>query len=53
MDKVFSIDDEIEQVLLLIEEDNSLIKKLSVGELEILNRYLNQKKDYLVESEGE
>ena len=53
MDNIFSIDHEIEQVLLLIENDHSFLSKLSIGELEILNEYLNHKKEYLTENTGE
>ena len=53
MDKIFTIDNEIEEVLKLIENDKSVINKLSVKELEILDEYLSNKKKYLTEEIGE
>ena len=53
MDNIFTIDNEIEEVLKLIENDKSAINKLSVKELEILDKYLSNKKKYLTEEFGE
>ena len=53
MDNIFTIDNEIEEVLKLIENDKSAINKLSVKELEILDEYLSNKKKYLTEEIGE
>lgn len=53
MDNIFTIDNEIEEVLKLIENDKSVINKLSVKELEILDEYLSNKKKYLTEEIGE
>ena len=53
MDNIFTIDNEIEEVLKLIENDKSVINKLSVKELEILDEYLSNKKQYLTEEIGE
>lgn len=53
MGKIFTIDNEIEEVLSLIENDKSLINKLSVKELEILDEYLSDKKKFLTEEIGE
>ena len=47
MNKIFSIDQEIEQILALIESDKSVLSKLSVGELELINKYLTEKKEFL------
>lgn len=47
MEKIFSIDEEIEKILLMIENDKNLLSKLSVSELEIINHYLDEKKSYL------
>ena len=47
MKEIFSISEEIEQLVLLIDEDESIIKKLSVLELETLNEYLESKAKYL------
>ncbi len=53
MSKFFTIDNEIEEVLSLIENDKSVINKLSVKELEILDEYLSDKKKFLTEEIGE
>lgn len=53
MDNIFTIDNEIEDVLKLIENDKSAINKLSIKELEILDEYLSNKKKYLTEEIGE
>lgn len=49
MSIIFTIDNEIEEVLSLIKNDKSVIKKLSVRELEILDKYLSDKKNFLTE----
>ena len=53
MGKIFTIDNVIEEVLSLIENDKSVINKLSVKELEILDEYLSDKKKFLTEEIGE
>ena len=52
MEKIFSIDDEIEQILSMIENDKNILSKLSICELEIINHYLDEKKSYLKKIEG-
>ena len=52
MEDKFFIDDEIEKILLLIEKDKNKLSELSVSELEILNKYLDEKKHYLTERES-
>ena len=53
MSEIFTIDNEIEEVLKLIEKDKSFVNKLTVKELEILNEYLSDKKKFLTEEIGE
>ena len=52
MSETFTLDNEIEQLLVLIEKDNSILKNLSVRELELLNEYLDNKKIYLSNKVG-
>ena len=47
MEDTFVFDEEIENILKLINKDNSLLDKLNVDELETLDNYLNKKKNYL------
>jgi hypothetical protein len=53
MSETFTLDNEIEQLLVLIEKDNSILKNLSVRELELLNEYLDNKKIYLSNKVGD
>lgn len=52
METIFSIDDEIEQILSMIKKDKNILSKLSIVELEIINKYLDKKKSYLKRIEG-
>ena len=52
MSENFTLDNEIEQLLVLIEKDNSILKNLSIRELELLNEYLDNKKIYLSNKVG-
>ena len=53
MEDNFVIDDTIEQIIKIIDKDKSVIKELAINELELLDKYLKQKKKYLTEKIGE
>ena len=44
---------EIEKLIKQIDKDKSVIKELAINELELLDKYLKQKKKYLTEKIGE
>lgn len=53
MEKIFVTDNKIEQIIKLIDKDKSVIKKLAINELEILDEYLKNKKEHLNKNIGE
>ncbi len=53
MSKNFTINNDFEKILALIEKDKSIINKISVRQLELLNEYLDAKKSYLSGKKGE
>ncbi len=53
MEKNFKINNQLEEIIEIIERDSSALDGLGIEELEMVQKYLEQKKEFLLKDMGD